>query len=349
MDTKYENVEDNESKEEERDDQVFEASSSGFDSSLGLPKPTRQQIRNILQPLPHSQLVDLLIPFIEKDPGAYGRLVDMSVSNETFRKVFVHGLPPLSLESDLRTLFEQYGQIESISVPMESAIPPRCKGYAFVVYSSVTEAQTALLEPRKWFGGKEICCKLSVPTNPSVEDHSSMMQNRRIFISGLRYDLPEKEFSDFFSRFGAIESVQLICEDGIGKGYGFITYVHPNSAREAIAKTDRKVFQGRPLTVAWCRKREDEENKMRRRRSSTNVFQEMHWPSSPRYSLQNAHMTAAGQAQGQWYGFPYLQADPFPDPFIYVPVPVVQSMQSIQAQHGYIHESEQSENRYQEL
>jgi RNA recognition motif-containing protein len=72
------------------------------------------------------------------------------------RKLYVGNLPYETSETDLQTLFEQAGAVESVRVMRDNATG-RARGFAFVEMSSDGEAQTAIQQlHEQQFGGRTL-------------------------------------------------------------------------------------------------------------------------------------------------------------------------------------------------
>ena len=293
-----------------------------LDSKVNHEKPSakRDHIVHMLRRMHHDQLVDLLLPYVERDPSAYSRLVKEADSSVVFRKLFVHGLPLGTSELDFKSFFECYGQIEAVELPI-----PRGNTevkYGFIVFSTVEAVHKALVNPNKWFGGKEICCKVFTVRSPSSSENSPASQqsppgtpvpNRKIFVSGLAPDVNYNDFLMLFSQFGPVESAQI----APNKGSGYVVYAHSSSAKEAIATANKTVWNGRMLTVAWFKKRPDDETRAAARRTPLTLPQSaIAWPTASPHFPSPTHMQGP---QHQWFSYPvYHQSDPI----YFYPIPV---------------------------
>ena len=79
----------------------------------------------------------------------------------------------------------------------------------------------------------------------------------KIFVGGLDFKLTSDELKEHFMRFGEVSDA-IILKDiytGQSRGFGFVTFAAPESAKAAIAGVNGASFQGRPLTVAEADKR----------------------------------------------------------------------------------------------
>jgi RNA recognition motif-containing protein len=72
------------------------------------------------------------------------------------RKLYVGNIPYDTTESDLQTLFEQAGQVASISV-MRDRDTGRARGFAFVEMASEADAEKAITQLNEQpFGGRRL-------------------------------------------------------------------------------------------------------------------------------------------------------------------------------------------------
>ena len=87
--------------------------------------------------------------------------------------------------------------------------------------------------------------KNKVPLNASHAE-----ANDQIYVGNLPYRVDESDLRDYFSRFGAIETVKIVrnFRTGRSKGYAFVTYSHPDQASRALA-AHGKDLQGRSMVV----------------------------------------------------------------------------------------------------
>lgn len=77
------------------------------------------------------------------------------------------------------------------------------------------------------------------------------MNNAKLFVGNLPWEVSSEELGQFFSQFGAIEEAVVITNrnDGKSQGYGFVRFISEDSAKKAIDATNGKEYKGRPLVV----------------------------------------------------------------------------------------------------
>ncbi|KAI4495694.1 hypothetical protein M0802_008529 [Mischocyttarus mexicanus] len=74
----------------------------------------------------------------------------------------------------------------------------------------------------------------------------------RIIIRNLPFQITEDNLTEYFSKYGKIEEVNLLKKDGKLVGCGFIQFDHVQSAAKAIHYANMKMLQGRSIVVDWA-------------------------------------------------------------------------------------------------
>lgn len=62
--------------------------------------------------------------------------------------------------------------------------------------------------------------------------------NRKVFVGGLASKVNEKILRTHFIRYGPVESVTIIRDKGVSKGFGFVLFSTPQSAQWAVSSTN---------------------------------------------------------------------------------------------------------------
>ncbi|CAH8443564.1 unnamed protein product [Dicrocoelium dendriticum] len=88
----------------------------------------------------------------------------------------------------------------------------------------------------------------------SIPKIGTLIPNR-IFVGGISSNTTEEELKSFFSTFGTIKDVKVICDkSGLAKGsYGFVTFENQETA-EAIIKNEAEplIFKDRKLNIGYA-------------------------------------------------------------------------------------------------
>jgi RNA recognition motif-containing protein len=83
--------------------------------------------------------------------------------------------------------------------------------------------------------------------------------SKKLYVGNLSYSITNSNLQEMFSRFGNVESANVI-EDrdtGRSKGFGFVEMSTDAEAQAAISELNGKESDGRALTVNEARPRED--------------------------------------------------------------------------------------------
>lgn len=80
----------------------------------------------------------------------------------------------------------------------------------------------------------------------------------RVFIGGLARDTSELELENFFSNFGEVVDVRIVCDrkTGLNKGYGFVTFSSAGARDELLKKGTIDYKGGRKLRLRKAVKKE---------------------------------------------------------------------------------------------
>lgn len=100
----------------------------------------------------------------------------------------------------------------------------------------------------------------------TVDTHTLM--DNKLFVGNLAWETNEDDLKQHFSRFGTVESAEVMRDKftGRARGFGFVVMSTPEEAQVAIENTEGAEFMGRPLKVNIARPRE-ENAPVRERRS----------------------------------------------------------------------------------
>ena len=73
---------------------------------------------------------------------------------------------------------------------------------------------------------------------------------KQLYVGNLSYRVRERNLSEFFSQFGAVNEVRVVKNRGTGrsKGFGFVTFKTAKQANKAL-RSHGESFHGRSLVV----------------------------------------------------------------------------------------------------
>ncbi|HVZ67226.1 MAG TPA: RNA-binding protein [Patescibacteria group bacterium] len=85
------------------------------------------------------------------------------------------------------------------------------------------------------------------------------MNNKKLFVAGLSYDLNQDAFAEHFGQAGQVVSAVIIMDkfSGRSKGFGFVEYATTEEAQKAIQMFNDTEFAGRKIIVNEARPQED--------------------------------------------------------------------------------------------
>jgi len=158
-------------------------------------------------------------------------------------RLFILGGKNLT-DADWRQNFEQYGDIEHISL-LKDRITGEQKGVTYITYSKPSEAFLAMEK----MNGERICDlpkSIKVVMASDKQDGSlsrDMLDEEakftRIFIK-LKYEQKEQDIEDKFAQFGEIEKIHILTDKSTSKskGLAFVHYRNPYAAALALEGAD---------------------------------------------------------------------------------------------------------------
>ena len=86
---------------------------------------------------------------------------------------------------------------------------------------------------------------------PHGPERSAYILDNKLFVGGLSFDTTDMSLRDGFARFGDITEAKVITDRDTGRsrGFGFVTFSDPASAKAAIAEMDGRELDGRSIKV----------------------------------------------------------------------------------------------------
>jgi RNA recognition motif-containing protein len=80
-----------------------------------------------------------------------------------------------------------------------------------------------------------------------------------IYVSNLSFRTSEADLKDLFSKFGSVTSAKIIMdrETNRSRGFAFVEMPSDEEGKAAIAGLNGKEIEGRPLSVAVAREKEN--------------------------------------------------------------------------------------------
>jgi RNA recognition motif-containing protein len=148
-----------------------------------------------------------------------------SATNGPAHKLFIGGLSWESDEDSLRDYFGRYGAV-SDCVIMRDRHSGHPRGFGFVSYADEADADR-VAAARHDLDGRTVEAKRAVPRSectPAARTH--MRATKKVFVGGLPSACGDREFFDYFARFGDIAESQVMYDHQTSnsRGFGFVTF-----------------------------------------------------------------------------------------------------------------------------
>lgn len=234
----------------------------------------------LLEPYSKEQLINLISSAAVTNSALYHHLQAAADREVTHRKIFVHGLGWDTTPETLKSVFDNFGEIEDLKLVMDR-VTGKAKGFAFIVFKTRKSAEKALQNPQKKINNRIVSWQLASvgPTAPAAaaaakegkeHDNSNTNNNstsnnsigigeRKIYVSNVPRDVDKEKLKEFFERFGEIETGPFGFDVNTGKSRGFAIFVYKTAEglRKALEEPV-KVFQGHQL---HCQKAAEGKNK----------------------------------------------------------------------------------------
>ncbi|GJW36732.1 UBP1-associated protein 2C-like protein [Tanacetum coccineum] len=135
---------------------------------------TQQNALKILQPLTKDQLISILQTLITHDVAALSAVRSIADTDPSHRKLFIRGIGWDTTTATLKSVFEQYGEVEEGCHCHKPRISRKC---TFVTFKHIDGAVKALVEPSKKIDGRITVAQLA-----SAKDSTASNVDGRMFI-----------------------------------------------------------------------------------------------------------------------------------------------------------------------
>ena len=86
-----------------------------------------------------------------------------------------------------------------------------------------------------------------------------------IYVSNLSFNVQDEDLKDFFTEYGEVTSAKIINDKftGNSRGFGFVEMSDDAAAQKAIQELDGAVVEGRTISVAVAKPKEERPNNNR--------------------------------------------------------------------------------------
>jgi len=160
--------------------------------------------------------------------------------NNTENKIFIGGLAPMTTQDTLFQYFSQFGELSECKLVMDKNTG-QSKGYAFIFFKDLADAQRAVEGGSAVIDGKRCNCNLASTHNPTNQQAQGNVEVpteiKKVFVGGIGPNTTRDTVLNAFSQFGEVQECKVIVDQntGFSKGYGFVEFLSPISAQKATA------------------------------------------------------------------------------------------------------------------
>uniref|UniRef100_A0A915JKR7 RRM domain-containing protein n=1 Tax=Romanomermis culicivorax TaxID=13658 RepID=A0A915JKR7_ROMCU len=158
-------------------------------------------------------------------------------------KLFIGGLSASTDDEMLKEYYSQWGRLIDFIV-MKDPVTKRSRGFGFVTYADPSCADLAMSCRPHSIDGKAVEAKRATPresdnnSKPNVVNKPEKVNPvKRIFLSGIKDEHDETMFTEYFSQFGVVSSVEIVMDKNTGKkrGFGYVTFDTSDAVESAVA------------------------------------------------------------------------------------------------------------------
>jgi len=169
---------------------------------------------------------------------------------ESYRvpSLYVGDLSPQITENELEKIFSTIGTVKLVKICKDIGTGSSL-GYGFVNFENLEDAEKAILKLNHFIqpgpGGKPLRIMWDYKDK---KIHKTGDGN--IFLKDLPFDINSKTLEKMYSEFGKILSCKVCTDEGgFSLGYGFINFENEKDSKEAILKTNGKMYGGKKIFV----------------------------------------------------------------------------------------------------
>ncbi|GFY97101.1 poly(A) binding protein 6 [Actinidia rufa] len=185
-----------------------------------------------------------------------------------FTNLYVKNFGEDVTEDTLREKFSEFGKVRNVLVMKDAE--GKSKGFGFVNFESHEEAKTAVealngavIGSEKLFVGKaqkkaERKELLKREYKEMTNSHIVKSKASNLYVKNLDVSIDDRKLEEHFSSFGKVTSAKVMRHDnGVHKGFGFVSFSTPDEAKKALDALHGTIFQGRSLYVAIAQPKEE--------------------------------------------------------------------------------------------
>lgn len=189
------------------------------------------------------------------------------------RELFVRSLPASATTENLTEFFSQSYVLKHATVVIDPETK-NCKGYGFVTFADIEDAQRALEEFNgATFEGRKIKVEVAQPRKREIDEQGgksvpsaeavklkaerqrSREQNQppRLIVRNLPWTIKDSDqLAALFRSFGKVKHAVVPKKGNVQAGFGFVVLRGRKNAEKALEAVNGKEVDGRTLAVDWA-------------------------------------------------------------------------------------------------
>jgi len=182
---------------------------------------------------------------------------DPSLRKSGRANLFVKNLEPNIDSKNLYEIFSSFGTILSCKVATDSA--GQSKGYGFVQYETEESAQDAINRLNGMLANdREMLVGLH------MRRRNREVKFTNVYIKNLPTEFNDDDLRQEFAPFGGITSAVVMRDvNGVSKCFGFINFVKPEFALDAVKKANGKAINDKTLYVGRAKKKAERQAELK--------------------------------------------------------------------------------------
>ncbi|CAD5118833.1 DgyrCDS7511 [Dimorphilus gyrociliatus] len=179
-------------------------------------------------------------------------------------KLFIGGLSWETSTENLESYFSNYGKLIDCVV-MKSSSTGRSRGFGFVKYEKITDAERVVNEGPHRIDERDVDVKLCNPRHLNKGSKAEIQKNRKIFVGGLPVSCTESKLRAIFEQFGRVEEACIMYDQlkSKSRGFGFIVFAQ-EAAVDRVCSLHYITLDGKQVECKRAQPREEIEKETKK-------------------------------------------------------------------------------------
>lgn len=165
--------------------------------------------------------------------------------------VFVGGLKATFTEEVISKFFGTFGEVASIELKKKKNMKNINRGFCVVTFADKKVAERVIKIKDHFIKRRLVTCRKYL-RGDQLKESKEKKNERKIYISGLAPKTTNEDITNFFAKFGKVESGYTLKneESGFSKGFGFVTFEDEEVAKEVLSKPKGLQINGSRIKIA---------------------------------------------------------------------------------------------------